>query len=525
MSNPMVRDVIGGRKIIDEKRSVLPTGLPNQLVLAGARYGVLPDALQNRMGLTIGPNVFGIPSGEVSVSLPWPKLNNHRIILSFRPATSADEQTLLSFAPARVTDPSQLPSSIPSYLVNVVPEITVDGEIVATGSTMRLGEELGITFDATLTNSTPIVRTYNVPAGSYLSLAAMSGKASPEALLEAKQKIEHTKAALESGSESAIKLLDREELLGDLFHVGTLSYFGQYSVFSDMAGLTQGGQHNLAAGFGSLGYEPNVSYLFGFPRAITRGGVAVNVWVADVIGMTKDNTDAMQRRDFQLQLGILSSALEHSVPEQLFSTPTQPANGVSAVKALRMAAQQGQRIYHITPANQAMVLPNLHLDGLALSEITQALNAGKEVVAHTNQISVSGWTGEGYILFDPVTGAGAYKITGGSNGAFVIGLIAGPALFVSLMTAVMASFGIFVAFAGWWLLLVLAIIAVVVWTYVIFQMSVTPVAGCFKAGFHIGNLALGFILQMTETIHLILFANDVGHAYHDAGEFASCGTS
>jgi hypothetical protein len=29
---------------------------------------------------------------------------------------------------------------------------------------------------------------------------------------------------------------------------------------------------------------------------------------------------------------------------------------------------------------------------------------------------VSGWTGEGYILLDPITGDGAYKITGGSNG-------------------------------------------------------------------------------------------------------------
>ncbi len=30
-----------------------------------------------------------------------------------------------------------------------------------------------------------------------------------------------------------------------------------------------------------------------------------------------------------------------------------------------------------------------------------------------------GWTGAGYIILDPVTGAGAYKITGASNGGFL----------------------------------------------------------------------------------------------------------
>jgi len=39
------------------------------------------------------------------------------------------------------------------------------------------------------------------------------------------------------------------------------------------------------------------------------------------------------------------------------------------------------------------------------------------VVAHTDRISVAGFTGEGYILFDPASGDGAYKITGGTNGS------------------------------------------------------------------------------------------------------------
>ena len=104
----------------------------------------------------------------------------------------------------------------------------------------------------------------------------------------------------------------------------------------------------------------------------------------------------------------------------MFVTPEDPGEGISAVKALSKAAQQGQRIYHITPANAATVLPNIHIDAAAKSEITAALNAGKEVTTHTDPISVPGWSGAGYVIFDPVTGDGAYKISGGANGGWLL---------------------------------------------------------------------------------------------------------
>lgn len=38
---------------------------------------------------------------------------------------------------------------------------------------------------------------------------------------------------------------------------------------------------------------------------------------------------------------------------------------------------------------------------------------------HQNPITYAGWTGAGYIITDPQTGAGAYKISGGSDGGFL----------------------------------------------------------------------------------------------------------
>ena len=139
-----------------------------------------------------------------------------------------------------------------------------------------------------------------------------------------------------------------------------------------------------------------------------------------------------------LQIRSLSSALEHAIPEQMFVTPENPGEAVSAVKALQKAAAQGQRIYHITQANMATALPNLRLDAETLGEIRQALNSGKEVITHTDPVSVPGWQGAGYVITDMDTGAGAWKIGGGLNGSFFIGLFIGITL-VALLIAAIAS--------------------------------------------------------------------------------------
>jgi len=100
----------------------------------------------------------------------------------------------------------------------------------------------------------------------------------------------------------------------------------------------------------SIGYEPNVDYFFGVPRAITIGGAVMNIPILNITATdSPPSTAAEDKKSYILQIGMLSSALEHAVPEQLFTTDrTNPADAISAVKALSKANAQGQRIYHIT---------------------------------------------------------------------------------------------------------------------------------------------------------------------------------
>jgi hypothetical protein len=177
---------------------------------------------------------------------------------------------------------------------------------------------------------------------------------------------------------------------------------------------------------GTFGYEPYQRTSLGINRGIESHGMYMNVRTAQMI--TDRSGDKDKAKQLMLQVGMLSSALEHSVPEQMFADPdsaTKP-EGFSTVKALGMAIAQGQKVYTINQQNRNTALANLRLDTVAMSEINSALASGREVTTHTDQLTVPGFRGSGYSITDPVTGEGVYKISGGKNGGF-IGIGAGAA--------------------------------------------------------------------------------------------------
>lgn len=100
----------------------------------------------------------------------------------------------------------------------------------------------------------------------------------------------------------------------------------------------------------------------------------------------------------------------------MFSTEENRAQGISAVKALALASQQGQKIWTINQSNVNLALSRINLGADAENDIRNAVNAGKIATAHETRINFNGWVGEGYTLIDPQTGAGGYIISGGGNG-------------------------------------------------------------------------------------------------------------
>ncbi|QKT03858.1 hypothetical protein HUS23_08505 [Ectothiorhodospiraceae bacterium 2226] len=417
MTDPTVGDVIGGRKVVIREAPVLPSAMPFARIVEGARYAALPAALQPTITFGLGADILGTPLAQAQ--FPWAQLNNRKVTLSFRPATQADEDALHALLPeGEITDISQLPSSIPAYLIKVVPELKVEGETELAGAAMKLGEELA--FRYSVRDPVHGMRHYpnKVLAGSYIAVGVIGGNVAPSSLRDAQSELESTRTKLGSGEDGQLEGLTREDLLGEMFHAGLLGYFAQYNAVGRLIAQSRGGHFQLVNSAGSYGYVPTVTYFFGVPRAVIPGGVEMDLdRVAHVSNV--DQQPPSMWAAFNFHVGAVASALEHVLPEQMFKRNGGTGGAVSAVKALQLAAAQGQRIYHITKANQGIMLPDVRQSQVVMNDISAALAVGKEVVVHASPISVPGWVGAGYVIVDPSTGAGAWKIGGGANGGFL----------------------------------------------------------------------------------------------------------
>jgi len=410
MDQPTIGDLIGERRTVVRDSVILPSGLPYQRVVEGARYDVLPKELQARITFALGS------VQSLSAEFAWATLNNRKVTLSFRPATPADEETLRALLPdVKLDDFSDLPDRIPAYLVQMVPELKVDGELVLTGEPVGLGSETAFSYSV----ADPVFGTRNHPnrvvAGSFLSIAVIGHQVSLDRLGSSAARLANTASTLATGDDALVESLDRESLFGEHFHAGLLSYFSQLGTVGTVSALTTGAHYQPTLSAGTFGYVPTVGYLFGIPHSITSGSVVMDLdRVAHIASTDGQGRDAW--KNLNIQLGALASALEHAIPEQMFVPPGFEGEGVSAVKAIQKAIVQGQRVYHITPENFSQVLPHLNQSALAMGDIRAAASAGREVFVHTDPVEVPGWTGAGYIILDPATGAGAWKITGGANG-------------------------------------------------------------------------------------------------------------
>ena len=59
------------------------------------------------------------------------------------------------------------------------------------------------------------------------------------------------------------------------------------------------------------------------------------------------------------------------------------------------------------------MLPKLNHSDVVMTDIRNGINAGKTVTVHKRSIKFNGWSRTSYMVLDPNTGAGAYRIDGG----------------------------------------------------------------------------------------------------------------
>jgi hypothetical protein len=104
---------------------------------------------------------------------------------------------------------------------------------------------------------------------------------------------------------------------------------------------------------------------------------------------------------------MYSSNLENGIFEEFMRT-----QGVSAVKLLQVANDAGIQVFFINQTNITTILPQLSLPAADIQDLQNAVNAGKVVYAPQHTMNYGAFTGIGYMVLDPDSGAGAYMISG-----------------------------------------------------------------------------------------------------------------
>lgn len=446
-----VGDVIGKKGIIKLDFPVLLGTLPYKRIATGAKYSSIPDSLRHKITFSVIKDIYDELIGTpINITKSLPELAGKKITLSYSPATPQDEAVINSYLPKPHPDGSpiqhsELPTSLPAYLLNLKPELKIEGVVVAIGTSIGVGAEETFTMTFIAPKQALDVVTNTIVAGEYYGITINTGRISQERLLALKAKLETTKAKLEAQNFADIA---RDDILGDMFYATALIYYAELDEMDFVLAKREGIVAIRLPSEAIFGMQISVKYFFGIPVSVSAGGLAMDV--DRDIGIAK-SLDGNRNKEIQYVRvsGTNGSALEYSVPEQLFSTPDNPVQGISAVKALKIANDQGIPIYTINQSNINAILPQLQVSGDVKTNIQNVVNAGKVVTVPKTNIAFKGWVGVGYIIIDPATGAGAYMIEGLSGGwlysalSLFLNLLRDPATnaWIGYITGVMAKLG------------------------------------------------------------------------------------
>jgi hypothetical protein len=421
-----VGEVLGLQKVNILEPRPLASGLPYDHIVTTQEFSEVPNSLRHRFKYELGTNANEYSNTVLlSIDEPTVKLAGKKLALSFKPSTQEDQDIIKSYLPKPdengEINSQDIPDTLPGYLINLIAEFSIGKQVVAEAEVGSMGRELHENlgyydprYGWSLSHNTPT-------AGEYQAIGLDLQGSSPEYAAKLQADLEATKAKLESNDATQLTSLTKQDLVGDMLDATIFSYFAMNNIQDDIAAQQANIVNYRAPSYGKFSTYLQTSYFYGTPRNVSTAGLVMDVDRVFNTRVHKDN-DRVKIVNFNQIVGSRLSAMEHLIPEKMFSTPEAPAQGISAVKALAIASAQGQKIWTITQDNLAIALAAINLNADSEIEIRNGVNAGNVVTAHEQRINFNGWVGEGYTIIDPTTGAGAYKIAGGGNGGVLTGL-------------------------------------------------------------------------------------------------------
>jgi transglutaminase-like putative cysteine protease len=418
--------LFGSKTIVQQTLPLLPAGLPYARLTAGASFAEVPAQLRHSLNVTLGDEL-GVPQMARTLSLP--ELGGRRLALNYVAASEADAEAMAALALAQPQG-----TAFPSSLL-VMPELRLDETPVLSGTAVGFGTSqiLRYRFIAPGLEAPEIENT--LTAGEQVAIGLNLARISPGQLGQESAYFADIKQLVEQDQfQALIELRFGERMLNRI----VWEWFFELDVVSAAAAYSSDA---LSVRFPSAGLcflQLQATTLFGAPRSAALQSLSLDVDWDSVLLMPK-NADPERARSLGRIHGFLSSGLEASVPQRLFSAAAAAPRWGSSTTLLENAHRQGLPIVKFDAANAASILPHLSLSGTTEAQMLDALNAGMNVMTSLQPVSVEQFVGVGYIVEDPTTGAAAYRISGGLNGAATLANFVsanGTGLLVNILTEI-----------------------------------------------------------------------------------------
>jgi hypothetical protein len=356
------------------------------------RYSEIPDTKRHKIRFGLSSN-----DGEtVYVEKALPEIAGKKITISYSAATPNDQDVINKYGGLLST---------PAYLINVKPEIKLNDTSILSGPVIGLGGVMKLTTELSSPNLSTDIRTTDITHGiSYAIGIPILNYSSTQQIGQV-----DTLRVLQGYLDDSINAMDSRA--GELLYNIALEYFNQLNGLSKSIEGVMHVHNTKMPSIALVSADATYNEIFGMPISppIMKGLGIDAIRVAS--SPFSIDGDMAQRKEFLKHRGLNSSYLEHKILENLLGEES-----ISAVKALQIAAQNGMPIYTINQSSINSILPILTISATDKADIQNAINAGKEVIVSRDNVTLQEWSGVGYIVRDPNTGAGTYMISNSLGG-------------------------------------------------------------------------------------------------------------
>lgn len=405
------------------------------------KWSTLPTGLRGQISIKFYDSEFARQSDSFAfrADVSLPKISNKILSATFSPESSSDRALMDNAVATGAT-------SLPAYLIHSVPVLKLNGIEIGRGTTMPLGQD--VIWSATLKLPTKDAQNafFDSVAGDEIVFGLnMAGT---------------TKSVLDQ-----VMFLNQQPTAVSNLQAVSAAYWYQYDQQDELLSQQFRTISYRLPSLGVFAQRLAVTYAFGIPVSGSYMGRSMDVRISV---RTEGQLPKSERTVFFQTSGTLASFLEGSTLDILFGHSIGSSR--SASRLIADALAQGQRLYTIDVSNLSTALPLIDARPEVLEDITNAVNAGKVAYIHQSRLVEGTWSGSGYALLDPETGAGAFTLDGGFNGAtegtncilqpsaqptvsavnaFAIGIFAALTviLIASAAPAVIAALGVMALFA------------------------------------------------------------------------------